>query len=315
MSASGNSETHSSEGFSDLEDSDLGRDGDLDDDEYDLDGKPEDAIEDNAVNDVVPLKKRSRLFSEGERLRTGKRPRSLISAFQSSKQANSTSKLPVPPRTKTFFPLSRSPTGVSANSSPLLRPPNCHNTQRNSSIPKTPPSTRNFYSSKISPTAKAPQSSRITPTAKTPQSSRIAPTAKTPQSSRITPTAKTPQSSAKTLTPNAGSDVSPSISKSLSTTPKAVNGKQHQLHKENGPVSEPISESGAVMSALKDVTSLLNTLVKRVEGNSKDIKSIQRALKDVSSSSSSDSSKKRQIPSIVRVSKDQQHVGNVVTTS
>ena len=52
-----------------------------------------------------------------------------------------------------------------------------------------------------------------------------------------------------------------------------------------------------LMSALKDVISLLNTLVKRVDSNSKNIKSIQRTPKDApSSSSSSDSSK---IPPVV----------------
>ena len=54
------------------------------------------------------------------------------------------------------------------------------------------------------------------------------------------------------------------------------------------------------MSALKDVTGLLNTLVKRVEENAKGIQSIQKALN--SGTNSTESSPKHHVPSIVRVS-------------
>ena len=84
-----------------------------------------------------------------------------------------------------------------------------------------------------------------------------------------------------------------------SYTPTSSSGTQQLDTSLFSSEDESFCENQNVMSALKDVTSLLNTLVKRVEDNSNDIKSIKQSLKY--SSSSSDSSKKHHIPPIVRV--------------
>ena len=57
--------------------------------------------------------------------------------------------------------------------------------------------------------------------------------------------------------------------------------------------------------ALKDMTSVLNKLVKRVENNSNEIHALKNTLKSAStpssSSESSSGSRKRKIPAVVRV--------------
>ena len=81
-----------------------------------------------------------------------------------------------------------------------------------------------------------------------------------------------------------------------------------QVHTRGSPDSAPQdqtvdnADTGSVMTALKDVTSLLNTLIKRVEDNSKDIQSIKLSMSESSSSSSSDTSKKRKVLPVIRVS-------------
>ena len=69
---------------------------------------------------------------------------------------------------------------------------------------------------------------------------------------------------------------SPSTVNSSPTVPArwSPSSSDHRLYQE---VENLSGASGGVMSALKDVTGLLNTLVKRVEENAKDKQSIQKA--------------------------------------
>lgn len=102
--------------------------------------------------------------------------------------------------------------------------------------------------------------------------------------------------------PSTSSHAASKSSAPLSTTPLSKRSTPLQQKTPQRDSIEP-DESGAVMMALKDVTSLLNTLVKRVEDNSKDIKSLKISLKESSaSSSSSDTPKNRKVLPVVRVS-------------
>lgn len=140
-------------------------------------------------------------------------------------------------------------------------------------IPQTPKSRRSLSSA-------LPRNSQNSQT-KTPLNSqtKTPPLTSTPNSSSSTPSTSDPDSSR-------------SCFSSTRSTGNTMSDSE-----DSGPASQQ-----SITIALKDMTSLLNTLVKRVEGNSEVIKDIQMAMK-TSSSGSGGSVKKRQIPPVVRVSK------------
>ena len=131
------------------------------------------------------------------------------------------------------------------------------------------------------------------------------------RSSSVLAKLKKPQNSSTSPTPNSKHLAIPSSLQSspsslhsspVNTSSPTVPARWSPSSNDHRPYQEVenLGASGGVMSALKDVTGLLNTLVKRVEENAKDIQSIQKALN--SGTNSTESSPKHHVPSIVRVS-------------